>query len=122
MTATINGLVLTWTRGDRLRKSLEVAGIGVIEMAEYLDVSRHTVGGWINERHQPSSATLRAWSNRCGVPFEWLRDGETPAEKSTGVCPMCAARDSNPEPADYWLRFSPSTTQPPVRGDFGLAR
>lgn len=62
--------------GDRMRISLRHAGLGVGEMAEYLDVGRNTVSTWINGRIQPSKQTLRLWSMRTGVPLEWLERGE----------------------------------------------
>lgn len=69
-----------WDLADRMRKALRQADIGVQEMADYLDVSRSTVGTWINGRNRPSAATLRIWAMRCGVSFEWLRDGMTTTE------------------------------------------
>jgi transcriptional regulator with XRE-family HTH domain len=78
-----------WTLGDGMHCGLRNAGISVGEMANYLEVNRNTVGGWLNDRHVPSSQTLRLWAMRTGVPYEWL----------------CAIRDSNPEPADYVLRL-----------------
>ncbi len=67
-----------WDVADRMRKSLRDAGVGVQEMADYLEVSRNTVGNWINGHIPPSAQTLRLWSLRCGVPLEWLRTGDDP--------------------------------------------
>ena len=61
-----------WDVADRLRKALRHAGIGVTEMADYLDVSRTSVSNWINGRIEPSVQTLRLWALRTGVPYEWL--------------------------------------------------
>ena len=58
-----------------MRKSLRHASVEVQEMAVYLGVSRTSVSNWINGRVDPSVQTLRLWALRCGVPFEWLRDG-----------------------------------------------
>jgi transcriptional regulator with XRE-family HTH domain len=63
---------------DRMRKALREGGLSVQEMAEYLEVSRNTVGRWINGKVPPSTSTLRLWALRTGVPFEWLRDGFLP--------------------------------------------
>lgn len=60
---------------DRMRKSLREVGIDVQEMAAYLGCSRSSVSGWINGRITPSLQTQRLWALRCGVPFEWLRNG-----------------------------------------------
>jgi transcriptional regulator with XRE-family HTH domain len=66
-----------WDTSDRMRKALRHAGIGVQEMADYLDVSRNTVSTWINGRISPSTQTLRLWAMRCGVSFSWLANGDT---------------------------------------------
>ena len=71
------GLDLEWDLADRLRKSLRVADVGVGEMAAYLEVSRNTVGSWINGHHTPSPATVKQWALRCGIPYSWFRDGST---------------------------------------------
>lgn len=64
-----------WDLADRMRKALRHAGVGVQEIADYLGVARATVSTWINGRIEPSTQTLRLWALRCGVPYEWLRDG-----------------------------------------------
>jgi transcriptional regulator with XRE-family HTH domain len=64
-----------WDVADRLRKALRHAGIGTTEMADYLGVSRQSVGNWMNGRIEPSQQTLRLWALRCGVSFEWLAGG-----------------------------------------------
>jgi transcriptional regulator with XRE-family HTH domain len=61
-----------WDVADRLRKSLRHAGLGTAEMADYLGVSRQSVGNWINGRIDSSLQTLRLWALRCGVSYEWL--------------------------------------------------
>lgn len=73
---------------DRMRKSLRVSGVSVQTMADYLEVNRITAGRWINGHTKPSTAVLRLWALRTGVPYEWLRHGWAP-------------RGSNPEPAGY---------------------
>jgi transcriptional regulator with XRE-family HTH domain len=62
-----------WDLADRMRKSLRHAGIGVQEMADYLEVGRSTISSWINGRITPNAQTLRLWALRTGVPYEWLR-------------------------------------------------
>jgi transcriptional regulator with XRE-family HTH domain len=61
-----------------MRKALRHAGLGVAEMAGYLDVSRTSVSNWINGRIMPSTQTLRLWALRTGVAFEWLRGDDGP--------------------------------------------
>lgn len=68
-----------WDLADRLRKSLRVSGVGVQEMADYLEVSRNTVSAWINGRTPPSGQSIRLWALRTGFPHDWLRDGVEPA-------------------------------------------
>jgi transcriptional regulator with XRE-family HTH domain len=80
MTFTQTGEAATevprWDTADRMRKALRQADISVQDMAEYLGVARNTVSTWINGRIKPSSQTLRLWALRCGVPLEWLTEGE----------------------------------------------
>jgi DNA-binding XRE family transcriptional regulator len=71
---TVQG-VPEWDIADRLRKSLRHAGVGVDEMADYLGVSRRSVGNWINGHIEPSRQTKRLWALRCGVDFNWLCHG-----------------------------------------------
>lgn len=72
-----------WDVADRVRKALRVSGVGVQEIADYLDVDRSTVSTWINGRITPSTQTLRLVALRCGVPYEWLRDGTTASGPDT---------------------------------------
>lgn len=76
------GGVPEWDLPDRMRKALRVARLSVQEMAVYLDVTRNTVGNWINGRIEPSTQTLRLWALRTGVAFEWLQSGMAPAPGS----------------------------------------
>lgn len=66
-----------WTVGDRLGKALDFADMSVGEMADYLEVSRNTVGNYINGRTRAPGSTLRLWSMRTGVPRKWLETGES---------------------------------------------
>ena len=68
--------VPTWDLADRMRKAMRHAGLSSQEIADYLGVSRTSVSAWINGRVRPSAPTLRVWALRCGVSFEWLRDGQ----------------------------------------------
>lgn len=70
------GQIPRWDLADRLRKSLRAAGLGVQEMADYLEVSRNTISNWINGRTRPSAPTLRLWALRTGVSYGWLRKGD----------------------------------------------
>ena len=65
-----------WDMADRMRKSLRHADIGVQEIADYLGVARNTVSTWINGKITPGAQTLRLWSIRCGVSYDWLVDDD----------------------------------------------
>lgn len=65
-----------WDLTDRLRKTLRDAGLTTSDMADYLGVSRNTIGSWTGGKITPGIASLRAWAMACGVPFEWLKDGQ----------------------------------------------
>lgn len=67
-----------WDLADRLRKALREAGVSVQEMAEYLEISRNTVGSWINGHHRPRPSDLRQWALRTGVSYPWLTYGDSP--------------------------------------------
>ncbi len=67
-----------WDMYDRLAKSLKSAGLSVADAAEYFDVHRNTVSGWIHGRINPDTRTLRLWAHLTAVPYEWLRTGQEP--------------------------------------------
>ncbi len=58
-----------------MRIALEHARMSMGEMAELLDVSGNTVGNYLSGRTTPSTAVLRVWAMRCGVPLEWIKYG-----------------------------------------------
>ncbi len=87
-----------------MKIALEHAGVGVQEIADYLGVTRGTVGKWINGHISPSRQTVLLWAMRTGVPVGWLETGETPTGGPGGGSDGYTARDSNPEPAGYALR------------------
>jgi len=72
---------LAQTQADRLNKSLKYAGISHNEMAEYLEVHRNTIGGYVTGRTKMLPVIMRLWAARTGVPLEWLRDGVWPEPK-----------------------------------------
>jgi transcriptional regulator with XRE-family HTH domain len=72
-------LIPQWDLPDRMAKSLRTANVAVQEMADYLDVHRNTVGGWLHGRIHPDVRTLRLWAMRTGVSYDWLLHGEAPA-------------------------------------------
>ena len=60
---------------DRMRKALRVSGVSIEEMADYIEVSRRSVGNWINGRADPAAKYVRIWALRTGVPYTWLCHG-----------------------------------------------
>ena len=89
MTTLPIGNVPTWDVADRLSKALRESGVGVGEMADYLGVSRNTVGNYPSGRTNPDRATVIAWALRTGVAFAWLsgrsNPGDTPPDSRTCV-------------------------------------
>lgn len=73
-----------FTKGDRLAKALDFAGMSVAEMSDYLGISRNTVGNYIAERTKTPRPTLMLWSLRTGVPIEWLESGDAPGAGPDG--------------------------------------
>jgi transcriptional regulator with XRE-family HTH domain len=78
----------TLTLGDAMHVQMRQAGLTGKQMSELLEVTRFTVSAWLNNHRAPGVAVLMAWAYITGGSYEWL----------------CAIRDSNPEPADYWRR------------------
>ncbi|WP_052062118.1 helix-turn-helix domain-containing protein [Rhodococcoides fascians] len=81
---------------DRLRKSLRVSGMSVQEMGDYLEITRETVGRYMNGHVRVPGPTLRVWAMVTGVPFEWLKDGTVPAELAAET----QGAESNPRTLD----------------------
>lgn len=97
-----SGHVPAFRQHHRMALALEQVDMSVQEMAEFLGVNRNTVGRWLNGHIQPSRAVLMVWADATGVPLMWLEKGLAPAVEP-GPDEVCAARDSNPEPASYEL-------------------
>lgn len=78
MTETqFEGNVPIWTEGDRLGKALRHADISNQGMAEYLGVSRNTVGNYIAGRTPVDKRTRMLWALRTGVAIDWLENGDS---------------------------------------------
>lgn len=110
--APAEGNVPEFDMADRLRKALRHADVGVQEIADYLGVSRNTVGAWINGRTPPATAFVRLWAMRTGVPFEWLQNGTSPHRgPGEGLSQTVLPRmDSNHQPAGYQVREALTAT------------
>lgn len=97
-----------WDLADRLRKSLRVADVSVQDMADYLEVSRNTVGRWINGHNEPSGAVVRLWAMRTGVSYAWLRDGQSPRQDGPDGGSASGVRPLGLEPRTRWFGSSPA--------------
>jgi transcriptional regulator with XRE-family HTH domain len=73
-------VVPEWTLGDRMAKALNYSGVGVQEMADYLDVTRTSVSNWLHGRVRPSRQTLLLWAIRTGVDLDWIVQGGSTTE------------------------------------------
>lgn len=89
--------VPAWTVADRMRKSLDVAGLGVQEMADELGVTRGAVGKWINGHVTPRRPVLMAWALRTGVSLEWL-EGKDPDSEGKDATGRAAPTDATARP------------------------
>lgn len=89
----------------RLGLALEEAGVGVQEMADYLDVSRESVSRWINGRGVVKRSILRLWALRTGVDLVWLETG--------------LARSEGLEPPTFWLVVARAVRRVLARRDRG---
>jgi transcriptional regulator with XRE-family HTH domain len=70
--------VPVWTEADRLGKALRHAQMRHQEMADYLGVSRNTIGNYVSGRVAVDKRTRMLWAMRTGVSPEWLETGEAP--------------------------------------------
>jgi transcriptional regulator with XRE-family HTH domain len=86
------GLVPEWDMADRMRKALRHGGITVQDMAEYLGVSRKSVGNWIGGRIEPGTQTLRLWALRTGVSYEWLAGDARRSPRARRAAPAAVRR------------------------------
>lgn len=72
---------LEFDKADRMRRALRVSGVSVQEMAEFLRVSRNTIGNWINGRAEPRPRDLIDFADKTGVPVSWIETGSIAGEE-----------------------------------------
>lgn len=56
--------------------ALEYGSVSVNDIARELGISRTTVSNYLHGRTTPRRGDLIAWAMRCGVPFDWLVNGD----------------------------------------------
>lgn len=72
------GIVPSWSEGDRLAKALRHAHVSVGEMADFLGVSRNTISNYTSGRTAVDKRTRMLWAQRTGVDLRWIETGEAP--------------------------------------------
>lgn len=60
----------------RMALALEYGSVDVNEMARELGSSRTTISNYLHGRTRPRRSDLVVWALRCGVPFEWIVEGD----------------------------------------------
>lgn len=74
---TANDDRFDFDRADRMRRALRVGKVSVTEMADYLEVSRNSVGNWINGHAEPRDRDLKRFALKTGMPLAWIKTGST---------------------------------------------
>lgn len=77
--------------GDRIKKSMQYAGISIGELAQYLECHRNSLSGWVANRSKPMPIVLRVIADKCEVPYEWLLTGKWPEPAKPKAAPAKAA-------------------------------
>jgi transcriptional regulator with XRE-family HTH domain len=67
----------------RMELAMEYGNVSVAEMAKELGVSRTTISNFLHGRTIPRRGNLIVWSVTCGVPLDWLIDGDVPEPVAT---------------------------------------
>ncbi|MGG7466031.1 helix-turn-helix domain-containing protein [Plantibacter sp. YIM 135347] len=102
-----------FTLGDRMRKTLDVQGQTVAGAAEYLGVTRGTVGNWLNDRIRPSRQTLLLWADLNGVSMQWLETGIWTEEEIERAARLKAESAPSEDEADF-DEVRPKGFEPPT--------
>ena len=70
-------------------------------MADYLGVSRQTIGNYASGRTHPTKGDMRLWAMRCGVSLRWLETGEAGSGGDPDSGLELPQVDSNHQHFDY---------------------
>lgn len=68
--------VPTWELHHRLARALEWGEVTAEEMAEVLGVHVNSIYNYAAGRRVPKRGFVAMWAMRCGVPLDWLLNGE----------------------------------------------
>ena len=98
---------------DRMRKALRDAGIERPGDGRLPRCRPDTVSTWINGRIQPSVQTLRLWSLRCGVDYEWLSTGRSPSPGLTSPTNPVGIRKPGTKAPLHGLAAAAASAWPP---------
>lgn len=88
-----SGAIPAWTRGDRLRKARESAGLSQQELADAIGISRRSVSAY-ESNGTTKRPVLLSWALLCHVPMAWLADETEPVAsiRKLGFFPPPPAR------------------------------
>lgn len=76
MTTAQTTTALPMTQGERIWYALRRGHMGVNQMADELGITRQSLGAWISDRtKRVPTLYLKTIALRCGIRYEWLRDG-----------------------------------------------
>jgi transcriptional regulator with XRE-family HTH domain len=94
--------VPTWTRGERMAKAREEAGLSQEQMAELLGVSDKAISSWETMKRQPRNMdrVLAQWAEITNVPLWWLYDVGTPQSRCITI-PAGEGRLFDPTPYSF---------------------
>jgi len=101
---TVMPAELEQTLGDRLKRSMRRVDLSVADMADFFEVHRNTISGWLADRSRPQKLFLRLWAEKTEVHLAYLIDGTWPAE-----CPDFE-RQAAPERNSKAKRARPART------------
>lgn len=60
---------------DRIRKAMRHAGYDYRGLADRIEVSKSSIGNWVNGATTPRRRDLRLLAEACNVDLEWLMFG-----------------------------------------------
>lgn len=77
-TSPHEGVVPSFSKGDRLRKARTLAGLSVEDFARRALISSRTVQNYENDKVKPRALVVEKWAAVTGVSLQWLETGKAP--------------------------------------------